>query len=77
MYVACLLEKERKSQREVAEALEWKTTEPTIRYNYRLLIKILKIEDEVLIKHEMVWREKPVYPKIPEGSGTAKERGKR
>jgi len=44
MYVACLLEKEWKSQRQIAEALKWEVTETTIRCNYQLLTKILGIE---------------------------------
>lgn len=69
MYVACLLEDEWKAQWEVAEACE--ITETSVRNSYRLLIKILELEDELLFK-PYSWST--YYPKTPgRGYENAKE----
>lgn len=74
LYVACLLEGERVTQREIADdVFEWKITESTVRNSYRRLIKILELEDELLTKREPGWGVKPYYyPKIPRGIESAK-----
>lgn len=73
MYVACLLEDEWKAQWEVAEACE--ITETSVRNSYRLLIKVLELEDKLLVRRLYGWgfsATEAYYPKIP-GMRRAKE----